>query len=114
MDKDTVGLIPSLQLDGLRPLVSSRKGKAPDATPATDEELAVVLQRNELQTQQARPTDIRMTRSLSWVVQDDGATIEILAAEERRSTQDRDMACRLSGQPTYIARRKTPAAPGRR
>jgi hypothetical protein len=110
MDKDTVGLIPSLQLDGLRPLVSSRKGKAPDA----DEELAVVLQRNELQTQQARPTDIRMTRSLSWVVQDDGATIKILAAEVHRSTQDRDMACRLSGQPTYIARRKTPAAPGRR
>lgn len=37
MDTDTVGLIHSLQLDDLRPLVSSRKGKGPDGTPATGE-----------------------------------------------------------------------------
>ena len=102
MDEDTLNLILSIQLDDLESFVSRRKGKAADGTPATNEELAVDFQKKELQNQRLKLADRRMTQSICRAVQDDGATITILADEERRSTQDREMACRLSGQPADV------------
>ena len=79
MDEDILNRILSLQLDDLETLVSRRKGKAADGTPVTNEELAVEFQKNQLQNQQINLADRRMTQSISRAVQDDGATIAILA-----------------------------------
>ncbi|KAI9872226.1 MAG: hypothetical protein M1830_001896 [Pleopsidium flavum] len=99
MDEETTNLILSLQMDDLAALLSKRKGRAAEGSaPGTDEELAIELQRTELEDQQVLLADIRMVWSVSRAVQDDGATVAILAAEERSSSQDRDMACRLSDQ----------------
>ena len=44
-----------------------------------------------------------MARSISRAVQDDGATVAILMADERRCAQDRGTACRMSGQRHEVA-----------
>lgn len=59
------------------------------------------LQKAELQKLEKIRADLRMARSISRAVQDDGATVAILTAEERRSAQDRETACRMSGQPYH-------------
>ena len=105
MDEETVGLIISLQVEDLRSLVARRKGKSAVGSPCTDEELAVDLQTKELESRQTTLADFCMARSISRAVQDDGATIAILTAEERRSIQDHEMACRLSGQSPRTVRR---------
>ncbi|KAL9118182.1 MAG: hypothetical protein Q9187_005277 [Circinaria calcarea] len=99
MDEETIDLVLKLQIEDLQSLFSKRKGKATEGSAPSDGELAVELQREELQRFQTLLADNRMTRSIGRAVQDDGASIVILTAEERRSTQDREMACRLSGQP---------------
>lgn len=101
MDEETVNLILDLQIEDLQSLVSRRKGKGREGSAPTDEELAVELQQNELQNQQTVLADNRMARSVSRAVQDDGAAIVILGAEERRSTRDHEMALSLSGRPSH-------------
>lgn len=102
MDEETVDLILGLQIEDLQSLVATRKGKAVEGSPATDEEVAIEIQINELQAQRRVMGDIFMARSISRAVQDDGTTIAILADEERRSVYDRQMATRLSGRPLEI------------
>lgn len=97
MDEETIDLVLKLQIEDLQSLFSKRKGKAIEGRAPSDGELAVELQKEELQRLQTLLADNRMTRSIGRAVQDDGASIVILTAEERRSTQDREMACRLSG-----------------
>lgn len=63
----------------------------------TDYQISVELQKAELQRQETILADLRIARSISRAVQDDGATIAVLTAEERRSAQDREIACRMSG-----------------
>lgn len=101
MDEDTTALILKLQIEDLESLISKRKGKgkAAEASTPSDGELSIELQRHELQKVETFLADNRMARSIGRAVEDDGASIVILTAEERRSTQDRELACRLSGQP---------------
>lgn len=99
MDDATIDLIIALQIEDLESLISGRKGKAIEGSALTDNQLAVELQKTELHEQEILLADLRMAHSISRAAQDDGATITILAAEERRSAQDREIACRLSGQP---------------
>ena len=101
MDEGTVVLILALQMEDLESLVGSRKGKAIEGSALTDDQIAVELQKAELQEQETILADLRMARSISCAVQDDGATVAILTAEERRSAQDRGIACRMSGQPQH-------------
>lgn len=100
MDDETVATIIRVQLEDLHSLTSKRKGKAIEGSALRDEDLTINLQIAELQKLQTYLADLRMTRSISYAVQDDGGTIVVLAAEERRSAQDREIACRLSDQPT--------------
>lgn len=99
MDEATVDLIIALQMHDLELLMSSWKGKSVEGSVMTDDQLTVDLQQAELQKQESMLADIRMARSISRAVQDDGITVAILMAEERRSAQDREMACRMSGKP---------------
>ncbi|MCJ1230803.1 hypothetical protein MMC12_007477 [Toensbergia leucococca] len=98
MDEGTVDLILALQIEDLESLVSSRKGKGVEGSALTDDQIAVELQKDELQKQEIILADFRMARSVSRAVQDDGAAVTILMSEERRSAQDREIACRMSGQ----------------
>lgn len=102
MDEETVDLILGLQIEDLRSLVATSKGKAVEGSPAIDEILAIEIQINELQNQKLVMADIVMARSISRAVQDDGTTIAILADEERRSVQDHQMAIQLSGKPLSV------------
>ena len=102
MDEETIDLILNLQMEDLQSLASKRKGKAKEGSRATDEELAVNLQANEVQRHRTALADLRMARSIGRAVQDDGAAVTILVAEERRSTYDHEMACRLSGGPAQV------------
>lgn len=99
MDEETAQLILGMQLEDLRSLVVARKGKAVEGNPATDEEVAIEFQINEIENQKNVMGDLVMARSISRAVQDDGTTIAILADEERRSVHDHQMATRLSGRP---------------
>ena len=101
MDEETTALILKLQIEDLESIISKRKrkGKAGEGSTPRDEELSIELQKHELQRVETLLADNRMTRSISRAVEDDGPSIVILTAEERRSTQDRELACRLSGQP---------------
>lgn len=98
MDVETVDLILGLQIEDLRSLVATRKGKAVEGSPATNEEVAIEIQVNELQNQKHVMEDIVMARSIGRAVQDDGTTIVILGDEERRSVRDHQMATQLSGR----------------
>ena len=102
MDEETINLIMSLQIEDLEFLVSRRKGKSSEGSPPSDEELAIDYQRDELQVLQSTFADFRMARSISSAVQNDGATVTILTAEERRSAHDHQMARQLSGQPSQV------------
>lgn len=99
MDEGTVNLILTLQIEDLESLAASWKGKAIEGSALTDSQIAVELQKAELEKRERILTDLRMARSISRAVQDDGATVAILTAEERRSAQDREIAYRMSGQP---------------
>lgn len=103
MDEDTVNLIIALQMEDLDLLISGQKGKAIEGSALADNQIAVELQKAELQKQETMLADLRIARSISRAVQDDGATVAILTAEERRCAQDRETACRLSGQPHHHA-----------
>ena len=81
--------------------MSSWKGKGVEGSPLTDDQIAVDVQKAELQKQETILADFRMARSIGRAVQDDGATVAILTAEERRAAQDRETACRMSGQPHH-------------
>lgn len=102
MDEETVDLVLSLQIQDLRSLVATRKGKAVEGSPPSDEELVIEVQINELLSQKLVMADIAMARSISRAVQDDGTTIAILTDEERRSVQDHQMATQLSGRPLSV------------
>ena len=98
MDEATVDAILMIEIEDLHGWLLSRKGKRAEGSPPTDDELSVQLQIDELKKQQNINADIRMARSISRAVQDDGTTVANLMTEERRCAQDREMACRMSGQ----------------
>lgn len=102
MDEETLHLILGLQIEDLRSFAATRKGKAVEGSPATDEDIAIEIQINELQNQKHVMADIVMARSISRAVQDDGTTIVVLADEERRSVQDHQWAAQLSGRPLSV------------
>lgn len=103
MDKDTADLILNLQLEDLRSIVATHKGKAVEGSAVPDEELVIELQINELNNQRMVMADNAMARSISRAVQNDGTAIAILDDEERRSVQDHQLAARLSGRPQPVS-----------
>lgn len=94
-------LILSLLIEDLEALEAAWKGKAIDGSELADDQVAVMLQKVELQKQIQKMADIRMARSIGRAIQTDGTTVSNLTAEERRSAQDRETACRMSGQPHH-------------
>lgn len=94
-------VILSLLIEDLESLEEGWKGKAAEGSALADDQIAVELQKTELQKREKLMADVRMARSISRAVQDDGTTVAILAGEERRAAQDREMACRMSGQPDH-------------
>lgn len=101
MDEDTANLIFSLQLEDLQSMTADWKGKAIEGRALADYHTAAELQREEILIQKRIIADLRMARSISHAVQDDGAMIAILTGEELRSAQDRETACRMSGQTNH-------------
>lgn len=99
MDEETIDVILALQMEDLELLISRQKGKTIEGGPLSDDQIAMELQKAELQKQKTVLADLRMACSISRAVQDDGATVAILTAEECRSAKDREIACRISGRP---------------
>ena len=98
MEDDTKALILALQLEDLELLRSNGKGKSVEGGNVPDSQIAIDLQEAEARHQIALLTDFRMARSIDRAVQDDGAAVAILMADERRCAQDRGTACRMGGQ----------------
>ena len=96
-------LIIALEIEDLQSLISSHKGKGIEGSALPDNQTAMELQKAELKKLQTMRADLRMAHSISRAAQDDGTTIAILTAEERRTAQDREIACRMSGQPQHHA-----------
>jgi hypothetical protein len=103
MDEDTVKLMLALQIEDLESLAArwEGKGKAIEGSSLADDQIALELQKAELQTQQKILADRRMARSISHAVQDDGVTLATLMSEELRADQDRKTALRMSGKPYH-------------
>lgn len=99
MDEATVELILALQIEDLEEITSNRKGKAVEGAELADADIAVDLAKSDLQSRKTLFADYRMARSISTAVQDDRALITVFSAEEQRAAEDREMACRMSGQP---------------
>ena len=97
MDEDNIDLILALQLQDIEDAECSRKGKAREAEPLSDEELAIQLQREEYQQTVDQRTNRRMAESMRRAVEDHGASIVVLGEDENRAASDREMACRLGG-----------------
>ena len=98
MDDETAELILALQLQDLEDVKLKGKGKGREDSDQSDADLAIQLQKEECQQASTHIADRRMARSIHRAVQDDGATVVVLASEENRAAADRDMACRLGGQ----------------
>ncbi|KAL6713732.1 hypothetical protein ACLMJK_008224 [Lecanora helva] len=98
MDQDTIDLIMELHLEDLGSLRAQCKGKGKESDVTPDNEVAIDLQEAELKAQKALLADFRLAASISRAVQDDGAMVAILMADERRCAQDRETACRMGGQ----------------
>lgn len=98
MDDETAELILTTQLQDLEDVRSKSAGKGREGDPLSDSYLALQLQREELEQAAGVVTDRRMAQSIHRAVQDDGASIVILASEENQAAADRSMACRLDGQ----------------
>ena len=64
----------------------------------TDKQIALQFQLEEYEQMNAQLTDIRMAQSIGRAVQDDGASVVVLAGAERHRAADREMALLLSGQ----------------
>ena len=103
MDDETADLMLALHLQDLEDARSTTKGKGRVGDEASDADLALQLQQEEFEQATVQMTDHRMARSIHRAVQDDGASIVILASQENREATDRDMACRLSGQTPQTA-----------
>ena len=105
MDEATAQTILKLQIQDLQDLHAHHnfKGKAVEGRPKNDEDAAVQLQISEFQKTRHFLSDMVMARSISRAVQDDGAALVVLLAEERRAAQDRAMALQFAGRPTTSA-----------
>ncbi|KAL9596323.1 MAG: hypothetical protein Q9219_005877 [cf. Caloplaca sp. 3 TL-2023] len=97
MDQATSGLILQIQLEDIEDARSRTKGKGREGDGPSDAELALHIQKDEIERTITELKDRRMAVSMIRAVLDDGATIAVLAGEERMAAGDRDMACRLSG-----------------
>ena len=98
MDDDTAELVLALQLQDLEDVKLKGKGKRREDSGLSDADLAIQLQEEEFQQASTHITDRRMARSVHRAVQDDGATVVILASEENHAVADREMAYRLGGR----------------
>jgi len=105
MDDETAEVILTIQLQDLEEVMSKSKGKGRENDVLSDMDLALQLQREELEQAAGLVNDRRMAQSIHRAVQDDGASIVILASEENTAAADRDMACRLDGQTPQAALR---------
>lgn len=103
MDDETAELVLALQLQDLENVQSRTKGKGREIDQPSDQDIAIQLQQAEFELASLQMTDRRMAQSIDRAVQDDGATLNILVGEDNRAATDRDMACRLSGQPPQDA-----------
>ena len=98
MDEETTNLILALQLEDLEHIRSNAKGKGRENDELPDADLAVQLQQEEYERANSLIVDRRFAQSIHRAVQDDGASIVILASEENNAAADHEMACRLSGR----------------
>lgn len=98
MDDETAEVIFTIQLQDLEEVMSKSKGKGRENDVLSDMDLALQLQQEELEQAAGLLNDRRMAQSIHRAVQDDGASIVILASEENTAAADRDIACRLGGQ----------------
>ena len=98
MEAEITEMILTLQIQDLNDEIQNRKGKAREDQSLSDGELALQAQQQEFERTITELADRRMARSMSLAVQDDGASVVILAGEESRAAADRELACRLSGQ----------------
>ena len=97
MDAETVNLILELQLQDVRDLLSSRKGKQREGD-VPDYEIALQIQEAEFANVFTVLSDRRMCQSISRAIQDDGAALSLARHEERIATRDHNLALSLSGR----------------
>lgn len=103
MDTMLTEMIVALQLQDVNEQLSNNKGKAPETEQLSDGDLALRIQQEEFERTMEVLADLRMARSIGRAVQDDGASIVVLAGDEDRAAADHEMACRVSGQvPRFV------------
>ena len=95
---DSHALIASLYLEEIEQVQASRKGKAQDGAPLTDEELAFQLYAEEMGRFLAVSRDAILADSIDKAIQADRTLLRAFATFEAQETRDRDMAFTLSGQ----------------
>ncbi len=98
MDDEIAEVILIIQLQDLKEVMSRSRGKGRESDVLSDMDLALQFQQEELAQAAGIVNDRRMAQSIYRAVQDDGASLVILASEENTAAADRDMACRLGGQ----------------
>ena len=105
-------LIASLALLDIDKVNSSRKGKAQDGAPLTDEELAFRLFAEEANSLLVASRDAVLAESIDSALRTDAAFLRAYAATEAQEARDRNMAFSLSGKtPTAAPSYSTPGSP---
>ena len=95
---DSHALIASLYLEDIDRVQASRKGKAQDGTPLTDEELAFQLYAEEMGRFLAVSRDAILAESIDKAIGMDRTLLRAYATFEAQEARDRSMAFSLSGQ----------------
>lgn len=96
IDEETALLIAQLSLDDLVELETSRKGKAREDVPPTDEERAFDIQRQLLEEFLRFDQDRRLAQSLDNALDVDQDILAVLCDVERAADDDRRAAEALS------------------
>ncbi|KIP11509.1 hypothetical protein PHLGIDRAFT_477035 [Phlebiopsis gigantea 11061_1 CR5-6] len=95
---DSHALIASLYLEDIDRVQASRKGKAQDGSPLTDEELAFQLYAEEMSRFLAVSRDAILAGSIDKAIEEDRTLLRAYATFEAQEARDRNMAFSLSGQ----------------
>lgn len=114
MDDQSAALILQLQIEDIATIFAASKGKRRASEALNDQEYALQLCQQELETTMAILNDRVMGQSISRAVQEDRHILAREAETEATIAQDRRLACQLEGRavPAVAAAPSAPSAMG--
>lgn len=109
MDDQSAALIVQLQLEDIATIFATSKGKRRASEALNDQEYALQLCRQDLETNMVTLTDRAMGQSIARAVQEDRHILAREAEIEATVARDHRLACELEGRTAPLAAAPAPA-----